>query len=233
MQELTSSFSFLVRNEEQLKYLLDKNVIIYTENYFLYQKYKNNNVYFKTNRVSNKLMNLKNENILASEIGAVNKYSHNNNVVSDIYLNVANKNTIELLSSLNVKKIGLSIELTDYRLKELIESIKFTNSTYNLEILIYGRPELMIMKYCVLNKFVNGEKNCNVCLNKKHYTLKGNNNEFYPITSNACISKLLHSRNIDLLDNLEYYKSLGITNFRIDLFDESISEIANIFKRLG
>ena len=32
------------------------------------------------------------------------------NVVSDIYLNVANKNTIELLSSLNVKKIGLSIK---------------------------------------------------------------------------------------------------------------------------
>ena len=233
MQNITSSFSFLVRNEEQLKYLLDKNVIIYTENYFLYQKYKSDNVYFKTNRVSNKLMNLKNENILASEIGAVNKYSHNNNVVSDIYLNVANRNTIELLSSLNVKKIGLSIELIDYRLKELIESIKSNNSTYNLEILIYGRPELMIMKYCVLNKFVNGEKNCNVCLNKKHYTLKGNNNEFYPITSNACISKLLHSRNIDLLDNLEYYKSLGITNFRIDLFDESISEIANIFKRLG
>ena len=232
-QKITNDISFFVRSEEQLKYLLDKNVIIYTENYLWYQKYKQANVYFKTNRVSNKLMDLNNENILASEIGAVNKYTSINNVVSDIYLNVANVETINLLSSLNVNKIGLSIELTDNHLKELINNIKQFGFSYNLELLVYGRPELMLMKYCVLNKFVNKSDHCSICNNQKYYYLKGNNNEKYPLISNACISKLLHSKNVDLLHNLEYYKSLGITNFRIDLYDETINDIKEILKRIS
>jgi len=231
-QTITNDISILVRNEEQLKYLLDKEVIIYTEDYLLYKKYKRNNVFFKTNRVSNKLMKLDNENILASEIGAIHKYGENNNVVGDIYLNVANSETIKLLSKLNVKKIGLSLELSDYNLEKITNSMKASNSNYNLELLVYGRPELMVMKYCLLNKFVNNANVCGICKNNKRYTLKGNNKEVYPLTNNGYISKLLHSKNIDLLDNIEYYKTLGITNFRIDLFDESPKDIETILNRL-
>ncbi len=231
-QTVTNEISFFVRNEEQLVYLLDKNVSIYTEDYKLYQKYKNNNVYFKTNRVSNKLGDLTNENILASEIGAIYKYSPMNNVVGDIYLNVANIETINLLSKLNVKKIGLSLELKDYQLESLMNNIKKSNSAYNLEMLVYGRPELMVMKYCLLNKFINNDKVCGICRNNKKYSLKGDNKELYPITNNGCISKLLHSKNIDLINNMSYYKAIGITNFRIDLYDENPEDIGKILKRL-
>lgn len=230
-QTITNEISFLVRNEEQLKYLLDKSVIIYVEDYKLYQKYKNSNVFFKTNRVSNKLLNLIDENILASEIGAVYKYQ-NNNLYSDIYLNVANIESIKLLTKLNVKKIGLSVELTDYRLNELMKHIKDTNNIFNLELLIYGRPELMVMKYCMLNKFVNKETSCSVCKNNKKYFIRGDNLEEYPIINNSCITKLLHSKNIDNIDKIEYYKQLGITNFRIDLFDEEAKDIEKILNRL-
>lgn len=231
-EKITNNISFFIRTEEQLKCLLDKDVVIYTENYFLYQKYKSKNIYFKTNRVSTKLGDLENENILASEIGAIYKYSSNNNVVSDIYLNVANQETIKLLSSLNVKQIGLSVEFTNADLEELMNNITKNRSKYNLELLVYGRPELMVMKYCVLNKFINTKKTCTTCLNNKKFALKGDNKELYPLTSNGCISKLLHSKNIDLLDNLEYYKSIGITNFRIDLYDENEKEIAMILKKI-
>ncbi|MBQ6687162.1 MAG: U32 family peptidase [Bacilli bacterium] len=223
-QLITNHFSFLVRNESQLQYLLDKDVIIYTEDYKLYQKYKGPNVFFKTNRVSNKLMELNNENILASDIGAVYKYSKTNNVVSDIYLNVTNKESIELLKNLSVNKIGLSVEIKDDDLIDI-------NNSSNLELLVYGRPELMVMKYCLLNKFVNTDKACSVCHNQKKYAIKGDNKELYPIINNTCISKLLHSKNIDLLNKLDYYKDLGITNFRIDLYDEVASDIAEILKK--
>ena len=231
-QNLTNEFSFLVRDELQLKYLIDKNVTIYVEDYLLYQKYKNENVYFKTSRVSNCFNDLKDENILASEIGAIYKYNKQNKVYSDIYLNVANQESLELLNALNVRKIGLSPELDDFKLNALMSSIKEFNNKYNLELLIYGRLELMVMKYCPLNTFINKDKNCNICRNNKKYKLKGNNGEYYPIMNHNCISKLLHSKKVNLIDKLSYYKNLGITNFRLDLYDETIDEIASLLNAL-
>lgn len=47
---ITKEISFLVRNEEQLKFLIDKDVNIYVEDYFLYQKYKDNNIFYRNPR---------------------------------------------------------------------------------------------------------------------------------------------------------------------------------------
>ena len=113
-----------------------------------------------------------------------------------------------------------------------MDNINKNNSVYNLEILVYGRIELMIMKYCLLNKFLNKDKACSLCKNNKEYKIKADNKELYPLIGSSCLSKLLHSRNIDLLNDLEYYKTLGITNFRIDLYDESELEIEKILTRL-
>ena len=55
---LTNSINFYVNNEEQLKYLLNKKVNIYTDNLFFYKKYKSENVYFATDRVMYKLPNM-------------------------------------------------------------------------------------------------------------------------------------------------------------------------------
>lgn len=232
-QIITNEICFLVRNEEQLKHLLIKNVNIYTEDYLLYKKYKSNNVYFKTRRVSNKLISLENENILASELGGAYFYSKNNNVTSDVYLNVANVESLKVLANLNVHKIGLSIELNDKDLIDLISKEKEEKSTFNKELYIYGRPELMIMKYCLLGATLkNDSKNCGLCHNKKYY-LEAQNKEKYPVINNNCLVKLLHSKNIDLIDKLDFYKNLGITNFRIDLYDEDIKDIDRILERVN
>ena len=230
--EISHDISFLVRNEEQLEYLLDKEVCIYVEDILLYKKYKRANVFYKTNRVSSNFPLLENENLLASELGAITKYSENNNVCSDYYLNVANNYTLNLLANLNVKKIGLSVEHTDAMLKCLLDNAKNKGNILNVELLIYGRPELMIMKYCPLNTFVNqNEKNCFICHNNKYY-LKSQSNEQYPVITRNCLTKLLHSKNINLISKIDYYKSLGITNFRLDLYDESIEQIADLLKEL-
>jgi len=140
-------------------------------------------------------------------------------------LNVANIETIKTLSKMNTRKIGLSPELNDFKLNGLMNNINNNNYTFNLELLVYGLVEIMVMKYCPLNALINKDKGCNVCQNKKQYSLKGNNGEFYPIINNNCLAKLLYSKKIDLTDKIDYYKTLGITNFRFDLYNETTSEI--------
>ena len=112
--------------------------------------------------------------------------------------------------------------------KEFLELMK----NINKELYIYGRPELMIMKYCVLASTLKSDsKTCGLCHNKKYY-LEAQNKEKYPVMNNSCLVKLLHSKNIDLIDNIGFYKRLGITNFRIDLYDEDIEQIDIILKRM-
>ena len=232
-QKLTKSINFLVRNEEQLKTLLTKNVNIYTEEYLLYKKYKNNNIYYKTPRVNNNYINLSNENILCSELGAINKYKDNNNIISDIYLNIKNINSINLLIKNNVNKIGLSTELEEKDIEIIMNEYKKSNKTPNLEILIYGKIELMIMKYCPINKLLNeNNKTCNLCKQNNYY-LEDRNKEKYQLIHKNCLTTLMNYKNINLIKNIKKYQELNINNFRIDLLNETKEEIENILKEIN
>lgn len=232
-QKLTKSINFLVRNEEQLKTLLTKNVNIYTEDYLLYKKYKNNNIYYKTPRVNNNYINMSNENILCSELGAINKYKDNNNIISDIYLNIKNINSINLLIKNNVKKIGLSSELEEKDIEFIMNEYKKNNETPNLEILIYGKIELMIMKYCPINKVLNkNDKPCNLCKNNTYY-LEDRNKEKYQLINKNCLTTIMNYKNINLIKNIKKYQELNINNYRIDLLNETKEEIENILKQIN
>lgn len=221
----TNEYSFLARTEEQIKTLINKNVNIYIEDYILYKKYKNDKVFYRTPRVNNNLIDIKNENILCTELGSLNKYKENNNIVSDIYMNVKNNYTANMLNNLQIKKIGISPEVKD-------EDLIYFNKNLNLELLIYGKIELMLMKYCPLNKLVNKDKICKVCKNNCKYKLKDRNNEYYDIYNNNCITTILNYKNINKIRNIEEYKNIGITNFRIDLYDETKEDIIKILKEL-
>ena len=108
------NINVLVRNKEQLITCMLNDVDnIYTTDKELYNKYKEvANIYYKTPRIMNKFVDIKNGNILASELGSINKYSLNNNVNTDYTLNVCNTKSIELLNKFKVNLITLSVELT-------------------------------------------------------------------------------------------------------------------------
>ena len=139
--------SILVRNEEQLKCALKYDIDIYVTNPLLYKKYKQNNVYLRLDRVMNNYPDYKDENLLICETGSI-KYAKKNNVISDYYLNIVNDYSISLLQELGIKRVTLSVELSAERIKKL-------SSNFNLELIIYGRAELMITKYCLLNKVLD------------------------------------------------------------------------------
>ena len=230
---VTNEYSFYIKNEEQLKFLLNYKVCIYTDNYELYQKYKSDNIYYVTNRVSSNLKNLNQENIVASNLSSVYKYYQNNKVLTNIYLNVTNSSTLKLLHDLNVSKVSLSVENDIDTIREIIKG--FTNN-YNLrpnvEVLVYGKVELMVLKHCYLNMFTNKDQKCNLCQKNKKYFLKDRNNNKFPIITKDCKSYILNSNNIDLISKINEYKKVGVTNFSIYLYDEDALEIDSILKRL-
>lgn len=234
--ENTNSISFLVRNEAQLKTLLTENVNIYIEDEALYNKYRkeNKNIYLKTSRVNPNPKKYQNENILASETGTIYQNKENNNIVSDIYLNVVNSKTINTLENLNVKRVGLSVELNENDLNHLLKGYKEKyKRNPNLEILVYGKLELMIMKYCPLNALINdGKKPCNLCKSSNEYSLKDRNGKKLRLINNNCITKLMDYQEISYIDKILELKELGITNFRVDLLDEEPNEVKQILTNI-
>lgn len=221
------NINVLVRNEEQLVTCLNNNVNnIYTDSYKLYKKYcDKGNIFYKTSRVSNNFIDFKNENILATELGAINKYSSDNNVVSDYFLNVANINSVDLLRKCGVKTVTLSVENNLDTIREIIEI------NNNVEVIVYGRIELMVTKYCPLKMLINNDDNkCSICNSDDKYSFKDQYGNFYPIVSEKHFMHLMHYKNINLIDSISLLKESGAFNLRIELFDESQSDVEKLIK---
>ena len=46
-----------------------------------------------------------------------------------------------------------------------------------------------------------------------------------------CITHIMHHEVMDKLDDLEYYKGIGIKNYRLELFDEGYEEVVGLINR--
>lgn len=227
--EITSEISFLVRNEFQLKTLIGKDVNIYIEDYGLYNKYKNyNNVYYRPPRAG---FNIRNEqNMLVTNNGYLLNSSKNK--ISDIYMNAYNSLTINLLTNY-VKKIGLSPELSVYDVSNMLKSYKNRYGYLpNMEVLIYGKLELMLMKYCPVKYLINKNEKCSSCLNNKYYLDNRKGKSFRLLKDDIHNMRVLDFDNVDLISDMDYLKSIGVTNFRIDLLDENENEINEILRKI-
>ena len=104
----------------------------------------------------------------------------------------------------------------------------------NVEIYIYGKLELMLMKYCPLNYLLNKDKTCSICKNNNKYYLQDRNNYLYRIITNKDThSTIIYDyKNIDLIDNINTFKNMGINNYRIEFLEETATEVKNILERV-
>lgn len=221
-----NKISVLVRNEEQLLTVLNEKVdYIYVTDLNLYNKYSLiENIYLRTNRVTSNFIEYNNKNVLATEFGAIHKYSQNNNVCSDYYLNINNNISVNVLEKIGIKRICISPEMRNFNK---------INSNVDIEMIVYGRLELMITKYCPLNMLLNkDDKKCNLCLSKDKYYLKDEQNKEYPLIHSKHITHIMHYKNIDLFNNVYEYKNKGINCFRLELFDEDKETIIKLINKL-
>jgi len=195
--------NFLVRNEKQLLTVINKADNIYITDFDLYKKYKNDNIYYKVPRINYENLSFENENLLISDLGALNLFK-NNNIICDYTLNVCNSESVKALTQLGVKKVTLSPETPTGLINEIS---KYSSST---EVIVYGKLELMALKTF---EYSNADY------------LKDKFNNLFPIINNGYTS-IMHFKNIDLTDlNLN-------TNLRIELFDEDEKDINKILNKI-
>lgn len=223
--DITNEISFLVRNEKQLKYLINKKVNIYVEDYSLYDKYKNfNNIFYRPSRASFNNCNV--SNLLVSNNGYF--FSSYDKCASDIYMNVKNSYTLNLFSKY-AYKIGLSPELYNEDIYNIISSYKNRyGKGPNVEVLVYGRLELMIMKYCPVNYLTKCGNTCFSCFNNKFYLDDRRGHKFRLLGDSFHFMRVIDSLEVNKLEDISYLKSIGVTNFRIDLLDENEDDIEDI-----
>lgn len=217
------NISILVRNEEQLKCALDNEVTrIYVTKKSLYNKYKDHeNVLYRTDRVNNSYQDYG----LITELGALK-----NKGIGDYFLNVTNHETINEFSKY-LDIITLSVELSDEEIKNIM---RYYNGHANIEIVVRSYLELMLTKYCPLNLNVNKDKNCHVCLNGHKYYLVDRFDKKYRILNDVDnhLTHIMNYRYLDKFDKIDYYRELGINNYRIELLDEDYEETAWLIKKL-
>ncbi len=222
------ALNVLVRNEKQLITCLNKQVDnIYTDDKLLYSKYKDHqNIFLRLPRVNLKEPLYENEKLVITEIGSIVN-AKDNYVVADYTINTTNSETISTLANSGVKLITLSPEITD----EYLNDTNFKD--YNVELIIYGTMELMIMKYCPLKMLENNDdNNCNLCSIGNKYYLKNKNGECFPILNTKHYTHIMHKEPLNKISHIKKYIDLGINNFRLELLDEDERTINNLIDEI-
>lgn len=142
-------------------------------------------------------------------------------------MNIINNSSLNCLIKKGVKLVTLSVESSFDNL------MHFNKNLDKLEIIIYGRIELMVTKYCPINMIENDDDKIRTkCISKNKYCLKDQYGNMYPIISKNNTTSIMHYKNIDLISDIKQYKALGINNFRIELFDEKEKDILNIIEKV-
>lgn len=213
---ITNDISFEMQNEDQLKYILENtNYKIYIEDEELYNKYKQDRVILKVPRLKTNTL----DNVLISDIDSIKE-----NCYSDVYLNVVNSYYVRFLHEKGIKKVTLSYELDNNQIKRIVDNYNNRyNDKSNLEIIVYGKPEIMISKYNMLNTYN---------LDDDRYYLTDKFNKKFPLYIKNNYMRLLNHEPINKIDEIDNLINIGITNFKIVLDNESKEDVNIILNTL-
>ena len=203
--DIVNKVNYLIRSKDIYDRIKNKNFNeLYLPNY-LYDKIDDNRKVLKLNRVQSENNDYK-VPILVGEIGSII-----DNCYTDFSFNVVNSYTVAFLHSIGVNRVTLSHELSDTEIKDIIDAyVKRYQKKPNLELIIYGREEMMISKYNIL-------KNLDRC---KNYYLVDKYQNKMPILVNDDIMTIFNYK-IRNKEDKEKYLKMGINYVRYEFLEEN------------
>lgn len=173
------------------------------------------------------------------------KDKFNANLYGNYLLNVYNIESVLELN--NFKTISISPEIYKKNIKDLMEDyykeLSKNSSLPELEVLVHGNIESMITRkeliskkqLKLINKYNKKARKGNESkyyIDSNEYYLRNRKDQYYPIKTslNEDNMIILNSEELSLFDNIEYLKSIGISNFSMDARWKSLDYIKDIGK---
>lgn len=203
-----------VTTEEQLTTCLSLNFKkIYTENKQLYEKYQDRkNIYYRIPRCTRNPKEYETAKNLISDYYIY----QNNEYVGDYPLNVYNMYTLYYLHKHHIKSVTLSVELTENEIINLLNNYKTKfNHIPNVEVLVYGRVENMLIKGNILD-ISPADTNIEIIDFKKRH---------FPVFYDGENTHILNYENKTISDSTLLNT---ISSARLNFYDEDATEIKKI-----
>ena len=218
-----------IHTEEQYEAVKDLNHPIYTDNIELLTKYPH--LGYISLRVNENNTMHKANSMYARELSAL--YYNHTDKHADLYFNITNAYALYFLYKHNCKSVCLSPELDMHQIQHLIQQYKnIYQQQPVIEQVLYGRQDVMVSKYCMVNTLEtkHQQKHCNLC--KKHtYQLQGN--QTYPLLfDEECFMHILQANPTNYLDDINTFKQLGITQYSVRFTTETKQEVIKILNQV-
>jgi putative protease len=214
--KLTPGMKVKVRNLEQLEAVLAypvAEIYVTDEKLLSYQKQYPEILFRYVVPRWNQRTDYSHPHLLSSDLSLVK------DAATSIYMNVTNIYALNLLEKLGAKTIGLSLELSREQIRNLLEQYrKIFSRNPNLEIMVYGRYELMMLRYCPIRRFL-GCENC-----KQEHRMQDRKGYDFILCGENCLIKVLNAKKIHLKEYIEELSAWGLSQL-LDFTDERPEEV--------
>ncbi|KGI39237.1 DUF3656 domain-containing U32 family peptidase [Clostridium tetani] len=176
--------------------------------------------------INNNLDNIK--GIITANLGIINDFKDKKTIIGDYKLNMFNNYSLEFFKDF-ISMGCLSTELNKMEIKDILKK-----SRIPVQLLAYGRIELMVSEYCPIGSAFSEKNKSNGCNNiceKGNFSLIDRKGEEFPITTDKfCRSHILNTVPLNLIQYIKELEELGVYSFRIDFTDEDYKDVDKILK---
>ena len=162
-----------------------------------------------------KLLSLHPDGIFVEYAGALEWLKESSlPLVAGPSMNLFNEEALTLIEKLGFSGAYVSQELTLPQIRDMAKKAKLPLGAY-----VYGRTEMMISEYCVINSVLGGveKKKCPAPCMKHAYLLKDREGRLFPVKTDEWCH--MHIQNCRLLDMRPYIPELlkaGLTSLCLD-----------------
>ena len=176
--------------------------------------------------INNNLSNIK--GIITANLGIISRFSNKISIIGDYKLNIFNSYAGDFYKNY-LMGTCISAELNQKEIKELS-----SKSSLPLQIMVYGKYELMVSEYCAIGSVFGNKSNNNDCTEqctKGCYTLKDRKNEEFRInTDKYCRSYIYNNVPVNLISNMTEIIKNNISCFRLDFIHEDYEQTLEVLR---
>lgn len=214
------SYMYKANNREQYDVISS-----YVSPEFIY--FNNKESVYAYPRISNGVIKPQNNSVLVNELSDINEEK---NMIANTYLNTTNIYSLYCLYSLGFKRVTLSVEMTKERIENMIFNYKKVFGCMpNLEVIVYGKIDLMITKHCIMNKHLsNRDIGCGECSGNTYYLLDRKGYKLEMINDGLCNIRILNPKKLHLVDEVNYLRTIGISKLRLEFTTENKRDVMEV-----